>query len=80
MQHIVKLLAVAALVTTLLVITSIPAFARPLRGGVKLENKQVCEMLAENHPRFEWRPPGSTETCWHTSPGLKQASEVVPPV
>ena len=84
MQRTVKLLAVAVLVATVLVISSTVAFARPLRGGVPLQNEKVCEMLAENHPlaendpRFEVRT-GSTEPCWHISPGLERASDVVPP-
>ncbi len=79
MQRIVKVLAVAVLVATVLVISSIPAFARPVRGGVELENEQVCDRLALDHPRFEWRPLGTIETCWHTSEGLERASDVVPP-
>ena len=80
MQRIVKVLAVAVLVATVLVIASIPAFARPVRGGVELENEQVCEKLAEDHLRFEWRSSNSGQTCWHTSKGLERASQVVPPV
>jgi hypothetical protein len=85
-QRIVKVVAVAVLVAAVLVITSTVALARPLRGGVPLQNKEVCVRLVENHPlaesdvpRFELRdsPLGP---CWHTSPGLKQASLVVPPL
>jgi hypothetical protein len=85
-QRIVKILAVAAFVATVLVISSTAAFARPLRGGVLLQNEKVCGKHVENHPlaetdpRFELRPDSPLGPCWHTSPGLKkQASEVVPP-
>jgi hypothetical protein len=84
-QRIAKVLTVAALVTTVLMITSTVALARPLRGGVLLQNEKVCDMLVENHPlaesddpRFELRPGSLIGPCWHTSPGLDQASQVVP--
>jgi hypothetical protein len=84
-QRIVRVLAVVVFVATVLVITSTVAFARPVRGGVPLQNEKVCEMLVENHPlaenddpRFELRPDSPIGPCWHTSPGLEQASQVVP--
>ncbi len=75
------MLGTVVLVTAamLVVLVSTAAFARPLRGGVPLQNEKVCEKLAENHPRFEVRPDSPIGPCWHTSPGLEQASEVVPP-
>jgi hypothetical protein len=84
-QRIVKVLAVAVFVAAVLVVSSTVAFARPLRGGVPLQNENVCGMLVGNHPlaesdpRFELRPDSPIAPCWHTSPGLEQASEVVPP-
>jgi hypothetical protein len=81
LKHILRVLAVAMLATTVLVVVSLPALARPKLGGVELSQTKVCEMLAKEHPRFEWRPPppDPPETCWHISEGLEQASTVVPP-
>jgi len=87
MRRSVKILAVAVLVATVLVISSTTAFARPLRGGLPQQNERLCEMLAGNHPRFAETAPepsepgteGPTATCWHVSPGLGRASDVVPP-
>ncbi len=94
MQRIVKVLTVAALVTTVLMITSTVALARPLRGGVPLQNEKLCEkMLEENHPNFvktapQPPPPVVTTPCWHIDSsdssssdkptGLERASQVVP--
>jgi hypothetical protein len=85
-QRIVKVLAVAVFVAAVLVMTSTAAFARPRLGGVPLQNEEVCKRLVANHPlaesddpRFELRPGSMIALCWHTSPGLEQASEVVPP-
>ena len=88
MRRSVKVLAVAVVVATVLVIFSTTAFARPLRGGLPQQNERLCEMLAGNHPRFaetapEPSEPGTespTPPCWHVSPGLERASDVVPPV
>ncbi len=87
MQSIVKVLVVAVLVATVLVVSSTTAFARPLRGGLPLQNERLCEMLVGNNPRFVETAPeplghgseGPTATCWHVSPGLGRASDVVPP-
>ncbi len=86
MQHIVRVLAVAVFVATVLLISSTMAFARPMRGGVLLHNEKVCEKhvgnhpLAENDPRFELRHDSLLGPCWHIIPGLKkQVSEVAPP-
>ena len=86
MQRIVRVLAVAVFVATVLVISSTVAFARPLRGGVLLQNEKVCvkhignHPLAETDPRFELRPDSPLGPCWHTIPGLKKkASDVVSP-
>ncbi len=78
MQRIVKVLAVAVLVATVLAISSVPAFARPVRGGVLLQNEKVCDKHVGNHPRFELRD-SLLGPCWHISPGLERASDVGPP-
>jgi hypothetical protein len=78
-QRIAKVLAVAVLVATVLAISSVPAFARPVRGGVLLQNEKVCDKHVGNHPRFELRPLSPFGPCWHISPGLERASKVVPP-
>ena len=86
MQRIVKVLAVAVLVATVLVISSTAAFGRPLRGGLPLQKPElshsfVCERLVGSRPLFG--PDDPTEApaarCWLRGPGLTQASEVVPP-
>jgi len=51
-QSIVKVLVMAVLVATVLVVSSTTAFARPLRGGLPLQNERLCEMLVGNNPRF----------------------------
>ena len=86
MQRIVKVLAVAVLVATVLVISSTAAFGRPLRGGLPLQKPElshsfVCERLVGSHPLFGPDDPtvAPDATCWLRSPGLPQASEVVPP-
>ena len=88
MQRTVKVLAVAGLVATVLVISSTVAFARPLRGGVPLQNETPCEVFAGNHRLFRPTAPEPPEdpteppiaTCWHISqgPGLGIASHVPP--
>ncbi len=82
MQRIVKVLAVAVLVATVLVISSIPAFARPLRGGVEVSSR-VCHTSANDlesqSGEFHWEDPATKTVCWHTSEGLERASDVVPP-
>ena len=86
MQRNVKVIAVVVLVATVLVISSTVAFARPLRGGVPLQNEKMCEKHAGNHPRFEETAPRPPEdpsedisaACWLVSPGLGQASDVPP--
>ena len=85
MQRIVKVVAVAVLVAMVLMVST-PAFARPLRGGLPLQNENLCEMLAGNHPRFVETAPeppgqgteGPAAACWHVSPGLGRASDVGP--
>ena len=77
MQRVVKVLAVAVLVATVLVISSIPAFARPVRGGVLLQNEKVCDKHVGNHPRFELRD-SLLGPCWHISLGLVVASDPPP--
>lgn len=83
MQRVIKIVAIAMVVATVLVVSSTTAFARPLRGGLPIQNERLCEMLAGNHPRFAETAPepsedGPTAVCWHVSPGLGRASDVVP--
>lgn len=78
-RRFVLLATVALVMAAMMVIASTAAFGRPLRGGVPLQNEEVCEKLAENHPRFEVREDSPIGPCWHTSPGLERASDVVPP-
>jgi hypothetical protein len=87
-QRVIKVVAVVLLVATLLVISSIPAFARPLRGGVPLQTETPCEVFDGNHPLFRPTAPEPPEdpteppiaACWHVSqgPGLERASDVPP--
>ena len=84
MQRIVKVLAVTVLVATVLVVASVPAFARPLRGGVPLNNA-VCDVgLVGNHGLFVERNPNFNPPedpspvpadCWHLVPGLLKQFE-----
>lgn len=83
-RRIVEVLAVVVLMAAVLVVASIPAFARPVRGGVPLQNDNLCTMMLAGHPHFGEHPrfaetapiapePGDPPTeaaCWHTSPGL----------
>ena len=84
MKRILRAITVAMLVATVLVVASVPALARPRLGGVPLQNEEVCLRHVVNHPltgidrRFELRTT-SAVLCWHVSPGLAQASDVVPP-
>ena len=86
MQRIVKVVAVAVLVMTVVMVFTTTAFARPLRGGLPLQNENLCEMLAGNHPRFVETAPeppgqgteGPAAACWHVSPGLGRASDAGP--
>lgn len=83
MQRIVKVFAVVALMAAVLVVASVPAFARPLRGGVPLNNA-VCEVgLVGNHRLFVERNPNFSPNdpspvpadCWHLVPGLLKQFE-----
>jgi len=74
LRRIVRIIVVAVFVATILVVSSVPAFARPRFGGVELSQTKVCEKLAEDHPRFEWRTEGGERQCWHISPGLTRDS------
>ncbi len=88
MQRTITVLAVAVLVATVLVISSTVAFARPLRGGVPLQNETPCEVFGGKHPLFKPTAPEPPEdpteppiaTCWHISqgPGLVVASDPPP--
>ncbi len=88
MQRIVKVLVVVVLMAVVLVVASVPAFARPLRGGVPLQKPElsesfVCDRLEGKHVRdlfvSEAPLPGppleDPAECWHTSPGLLKQIE-----
>ncbi len=94
MRRIVKILGVAVLLATVLVISFTAAFARPLRGGLPLQEPElsqsfVCERLLGNHSLFRPDDPNEAPaaTCWLRTPdtrpdidqGLVRASKVVPP-
>jgi len=66
LKRLVRVLVVAVVVTTMLVVASAPAFARALRGGLAVE-PAACELLADGPGLFEWRAGG--EVCWFTPPG-----------
>ncbi len=77
MKRIVRVLAVAVLVATLLVVASTPSFARPKFGGVQVSS-QVCHTpandLVSQAGEFHWQDPIEQTVCWHTSPGLLKGS------
>jgi hypothetical protein len=67
LKRIVRVLAIAVFIVTILVIVSAPAFARPRFGGVQV-SPVACQMFADGPALFEWRSGG--EVCWFTPPGL----------
>ena len=66
MKRIVRVLAVGVLVATILVVASVPAFARP-KFGQEVPTT-VCSAVVEEGDSglFEWRDGG--EVCWLTPP------------
>jgi hypothetical protein len=77
MRHMIKVLAAAALVATILVTSMSPALARVVRGGVLLHTTRPCEvaLAAQNAPgtRFELNPRDRAEGCWlFLPPGATQ--------
>jgi hypothetical protein len=87
-QRMFKVLAVAVLAATVLVMASIPAFARPQRGGLPVQNEELCaKMIDEKNqqnfvPTAPIGPPPEVDAeCWHISqgPGLVVASDPPPP-
>jgi hypothetical protein len=65
LKRIVTVLLVAVLVTTMIVLTSTPAFARRAFGGVQV-HPSTCQVLADDSALFEWRAGG--KVCWFTPP------------
>jgi len=65
LNRTVRVLVVAVIVATMLVVASAPAFARPLRGGLATE-PAACQLLANGSGTFEWRAGGTV--CWVNSP------------
>jgi hypothetical protein len=83
MKRLMMLVTVVLLTAAMLVVlASTAAFARPLRGGVPLQNQTLCDKLLEEHPQFNphprftltalrpGAPPPTGTVCWHISPGL----------
>lgn len=72
MRRTIKVLAVAALVTVILVASISPALARPSKFGHRMPTNRPCEVaeLSQNqgggHHVFD--PPGHTG-CWLVLPG-----------
>jgi hypothetical protein len=76
MRRMIKVLAVAALVATVLVASTSPALARVVRGGVLLHTSMPCTATsgAQNVPgshaeTFEvGNPEGRAPGCWRLLP------------
>jgi hypothetical protein len=66
-KRLVRVLAVAVLVVTMLVVVSAPAFARRAIGGQEVPTT-VCSVVVNGGGSglFEWREGG--EVCWFTPP------------
>jgi hypothetical protein len=73
MKHMIKVLAVAALVATILVASISPALAKVQRGGVLLHTTRPCEaqldaQKAQGSPLLliteDSRPEGRAPGCW----------------
>jgi len=72
MRRMIKVLAVAALVATIIVASTSPALARVVRGGVLLHTTVPCEVTSDvqNVPgsHFETfevgNPEGRAPGCW----------------
>ena len=82
MRRMIKALAVAALVATILVASTSPALAKVLRGGVLLHTTRPCEaqldsQKAQGSPLLlitkDSRPEGQAPGCWvELPPGATQ--------
>ncbi|HET7271241.1 MAG TPA: hypothetical protein VFI90_09145 [Rubrobacter sp.] len=68
MRRIIKVLAVTALVATILVVSISPVLARPVRGGVLLPTTTPCTagLGSQNVPGSPLilDPPGRAPGCW----------------
>ena len=68
MRRSIKVLAVAALVATMLMASISPALAAKVRGGVLLKVTKPCEasLVAQNAPGSHLRTnvPGRAPGCW----------------
>jgi hypothetical protein len=68
MRRMIKVLAVAALVATILMASTSPALAKVLRGGVLLHTSRPCEaqldaQKAQGSPLL-LNPEDRTPGCW----------------
>jgi hypothetical protein len=68
MRRMIKVLAVAALVATILMASTSPALAKVLRGGVLLHTSRPCEaqldvQKAQGSPLL-LNPEGRAPGCW----------------
>ena len=68
MRRTIKVLAVAALVATMLMASISPALAAKVRGGVLLKTTKPCEasLVAQNAPgsHLQTNVPGRAPGCW----------------
>ena len=68
MRRMIKVLAVAALVATILVASTAPALARVVRGGVLLHTERPCHatLVAQNAPgsHLLLNPENRAPGCW----------------
>ena len=69
MRRAIKVLAVAALVTVMLVISVSPALAVKVRGGVLLQTTTPCAQNKDNAqnipgPHLRTGVPNRAEGCW----------------
>jgi hypothetical protein len=68
MRRMIKVLAVAALVATILVAGTSPALARVVRGGVLLHTERPCHatLVAQNASgsHLLLNPEGRAPGCW----------------
>ncbi|HEX5847702.1 MAG TPA: hypothetical protein VFY59_00780 [Rubrobacter sp.] len=68
MRRMIKALAMATLVATILVASTSPALARVVRGGVLLHTERPCHatLVAQNAPgsHILLNPEDRTPGCW----------------
>ena len=71
MKRIIRVVVVAMFVATVLVVVSVPAFARPKFG--KEVPTTVCSVVIEEGDSglFEWRD--AREVCWLTPPVVSRS-------